>query len=351
MDYQNVLNYLEGKTGETESEQIRQWLNTKENESRIREILEEIWNNNQIRLKGQKPNFELLLSQVHHRINREIPDSNIQLSYKQLITSNWYQLFTKVAAILVIPLLALTAYLLINQKESLVTSQTVASAISPTREIYTKPGTRTKIELSDGTMVWLNDGTIFRYPEQFTQNNRQVFVDGQAYFEVKSNPKSPFIINNPMMTTTVTGTHFNLNAYSKDGFFEATLLEGKIELSRKDGKNNLIPGERVQFDTITNKWQKNYDMNTLASTAWINGKLIIQNERLGVAIKKISRWYNVEMVLRDPDLNNLLITGTFENEKLDQTLKLIALAIPVKFTYKKEADALKIQRTIFMDKR
>ncbi len=351
MDYQKVKNYLEGKADETESAQIWEWLKNEKNESRVREILGEIWSNNQIILRGKKPDFDLLLSQVHHRINRGDTKSFIKQPKKRLSESSWYLIFSKIAAILLLPLLIFTTFLYFHQKKDAALSPIASSAFTQTREIYTKPGTRTKIELSDGTLVWLNDGTTFRYPEHFALNKRQVFVDGEAYFEVKSNPDSPFIVNNPMMTTTVTGTHFNLNAYSRDGFFEATLIEGKIQLNNKRSKADLVPGEQVQFDAITNQWHRKIDVNTSASAEWINGKLVIQNERLAVAIKKISRWYNVEMVLRGNNLNNLLITGTFENEKLDQTLKLISLAIPVKFTYKKEKNALKIQRTIFMDKR
>jgi transmembrane sensor len=351
MDRQKIKDYLEGKSTKTESGQVREWIMDAKNESMLREILGEIWNAYDIKLIAPKPEFEALLGQVHHHINLESVDSREQRVDRTLYNSGWYRMFSRVAAILLIPLLVYTAYLVVNGEFRSGSSSTFTATFTPTREIYTKPGTRTKIELSDGTLVWLNDGTTFRYPEQFTQNSRQVFVDGEAYFEVKSNPKSPFIVINPMMTTTVTGTHFNLNAYSRDAFFEASLLEGKIQLSNRNNHADLLPGEQVQFDTITNRLQRKVGVNTSASAAWINGKLIIQNEQLGIAIKKISRWYNVEMILRDKNLSNLMITATFENEKLDQTLKLLALAIPVKFTYKNEADALKIQRIIYLDRR
>src|SRR5690606_14144513 len=112
-----------------------------------------------------------------------------------------------------------------------------------TREIYTKPGTRIKIDLPDGTQVWLNDGTHFRYPEQFSGTQREVYVDGEAYFEVKSDAKHPFVVNNPMMKTVVTGTHFNVNGYVADRFFEATLLEGKVSLEKNKQIIRLNPGD------------------------------------------------------------------------------------------------------------
>ncbi|MDP3431748.1 MAG: DUF4974 domain-containing protein, partial [Bacteroidota bacterium] len=175
-------------------------------------------------------------------------------------------------------------------------------------------------------------------------------VDGEAYFEVKSNPKNPFVVNNPMMNTVVTGTRFNLNAYSADKYFEATLVQGKVSLKKNNQTFEMEPGEQVQFDAQNEKIvQKN--IATENATAWIDGKLIFTDEKLGIVIKKIGRWYNVEIILADPTLNDYLLTGTFRDEKLDQTLRMISLALPVKFEFKKENNPSKIQRTIFMKKK
>ena len=196
----------------------------------------------------------------------------------------------------------------------------------------------------------MNDGTTFRYPESFSGEKREVFVDGEAYFEVKSNPKNPFVVNNPMMNTVVTGTHFNLNAYSADKYFEATLIEGKINLENENKNLVMIPGEQVQFDSKLEKIVRK-TVDPQDATAWIDGKLIFKDEKLAIAIKKLARWYNVEIILNDSEISNYLLTGTIQDEKLDQSLKLIALAIPVKFEFKKVNNPTEIQRTIYMNKR
>jgi len=230
MNFYDIKRYLEGKTTPAESEQISKWLINPGNDAELRQILGEIWTNSEISLKVQGPDFERMLDQMHHQINAR------QLTRAKSVTlsTKLYQAFSKVAAILIIPLLLLSVYFYFNPYS---TSNKLAS--NTFREVYTKPGTRTKIELPDGTRVWLNDGTIFRYPESFSGEKREVFVDGEAYFEVKSNPKNPFVVKNPMMNTVVTGTHFNLNAYSADKFFEATLLEGayRYHSGRKTGPN------------------------------------------------------------------------------------------------------------------
>ena len=341
MNYHDIKNYLEGKATPKESEQILGWLINLENDVELRQILGEIWANSEIHLKSQAPDFNRMLDQLHHQINNK---QIYQLKPKAL-SQRLYQAFSRVAAILVIPLLLLSVYLYFDQAQT--STQFTSNAF---REIYTKPGTRMHIDLSDGTSVWLNDGTTFRYPEQFTGDKREVFVDGEAYFEVKSNPENPFVVNNPMMKTVVTGTHFNLNAYSADKYFEATLIEGKINLESRSKNLVMNPGEQVQFDSrLENILKKTVDPQNAA--AWVDGKLIFKDEKLETAIKKLARWYNVEIILTDPEINNYLMTATIQDEKLDQSLKLIALALPVKFEFKKINNQTEIQRTIYMTKR
>ncbi|HET6557894.1 MAG TPA: FecR domain-containing protein [Prolixibacteraceae bacterium] len=346
MNYHIIKKYLEGKSSETESEQVIAWLQDPLNEEESRSILGEIWSGSDIRLTGAKPDFNPMLHWVHHQINHQLASIPMEKTppVGRRITG-FYQIFSRVAAILILPLLILAAYLFISQKNN-----SGQQANISTREIYTKPGTRIKIDLPDGTQVWLNDGTHFRYPEQFSGSRREVFVDGEAYFEVKSDAQQPFVVNNPMMKTVVTGTHFNINGYVADHFFEATLLEGKVNLERKNQTILLRPGEQVQLEVDNEKiiQKKVHPQN---AAAWIEGQLIFKDEKLGTAIRKLARWYNVDIILSDQELGNYLLTGTFQDEKLDQTLTLISLALPVKFKYKKEAKLTDIQRTIYMMKK
>lgn len=348
MNLSDIKKYLEGKTSESESEMILSWLENMENDVELREILGQIWANSDINLASAKPDFNHILNQIHHRINSQKASLQIPNANKGNRVYSFYTVFSKIAAILILPLLVLSVYFYFNPKQKRTELASIATV--STREIYTKPGTRTKIDLPDGTNVWLNDGTTLRYPEKFTGSKREVFVDGEAYFEVKSDPKNPFVVNNPMMNTVVTGTRFNLNAYSMDNYFEATLLTGKINLEKNNQSNSMKPGEQVQFDALHEKMVRK-DINPENVAAWINGRLIFKDEKVGIAIKKLGRWYNVEIILTDPELDGYLLTGTIQDEKLDQTLKLISLALPVKFDFKKENDHTKIQRIIYMRKK
>ncbi len=173
MNYDNLKKYLEGRTTETESLHIREWLKNPENDIESRQILGEIWTNSEIHLKVQSPDFNRMLDQVHHQINNQ----QIHQPKPKALSTSLYQAFSKVAAILIMPLLLLSVYFYFNSAN---TSTGLAS--NTFREIYTKPGTRTQIDLPDGTRVWLNDGTTFRYPEQFGGSKREVFCRRRSLF-------------------------------------------------------------------------------------------------------------------------------------------------------------------------
>ena len=319
----HIKRYLEGKSTAEESERIKEWLSFPGNEEAARAILGNIWANSEIQLNDHKPDFEQIFGRMRFRIRCQ--DHGQQKRTKAGIQSRFIQIFSKIAAILILPVLLYTAYLYSSGYEP-------AAFFSENnmREIYTKPGTRTHFELSDGTKVWLNDGTTMRYPDKFGGNDRRVFIDGEAYFEVRSDKKHPFVVDNPLMKTTVTGTHFNIHAYSVDHFFEATLLEGKIHLQGKSGEIELDPGQQVQFNVDKNLITKK-EVRSTNSVGWINGKLIIQNEKLELAAKKISRWYNVEIKITDPELLKYELTCTLENEKLEQCVSLISNALPINY--------------------
>ncbi len=320
MTLPDLLNYFSGKASVGESKRIADWMKDPENEAEVRGALGKIWTHADIELKGERPDFESLLERIHRKL---------QGSYSLRVhpLQKVYRIFSRVAAVLIFPLLFVTIYLYLKNNDHV--SQETSAVIQ--QEIYTKPGTRSKITLSDGTLVWLHDGTTLRYPERFGKDQRRVFVDGEAYFEVVSDPDRPFIVQNPMMETLVTGTKFNLNAYSSDQYFEATLIEGKIELKKGQDYYQLEPRQQVRYDDQTGRISE-FGVNPYLSTAWIQGKLIMQDEPLSMAVKKISRWYNVKIILQDHELHNYFLTATIENEKPEQTMKLISMALPVDFT-------------------
>ena len=155
MTLSNFINYFSGKASVKESKEVLDWMKDPENAYEVRGTLGKIWTHSEIRLKGRKPDFEKLLFRIHKKMGNYSP---------MRMLSPFYQSFSRVAAILVLPLLFLSVYFYVKSEG--VWTGGDAGVIQ--QEIYTKPGIRTKITLADGTLVWLHDGTTLKYPDRFT---------------------------------------------------------------------------------------------------------------------------------------------------------------------------------------
>lgn len=321
-----LLQYLSGKLDKHAAREVVTWMALPENEMLVRSYLTEIWEENRVAIKGPAPDFDSMLHSIHRRIELLDEEGPKKINRSTSRTKRFIDGFRKVAAILVIPLLALTGWWSVHQYQSSRNQELTY------REIFTKPGCITKVELADGTQVWLNDGTRLRYPEKFARKERRVFVDGEAYFKVTHNSKRPFIVENPLMTTTVTGTEFNLNAYSQDKYFEATLTRGHISLTSDhiSKEVDMKPGEQARLN-LENKTFTMSQVNPMQYAAWRDGKLIFVDEKLAIAVKKLSRWYNVDITLADAILKDMPITATFHKEQLMQTLNLLKKALPIRY--------------------
>lgn len=343
MDFLRLVNYLKQNAVTSGYQEVKKWLTDPEHELQAREMLGSVWAENRISLKKGSPDFDKILGRIHHQLNLNSKNRIIPLHRSQ--KRNSVPLLYRIAAVLILPLLIASSIMFI----SIYNSGTDPARYAE-KELVTKPGTRIKIKLEDGTTVWLNDGTLFRYPEKFASGERHVFVDGEAYFEVASNPERPFIVENPMVNTVVTGTSFNIRGYRTDNYFEATLSHGKVRLVKDDRQIDMVPGQQIRYNYLDNKFlSRKVDPSIYSS--WIEGRLILKDEPFRLAMLKLSRWYNAEFIIQDEELKDLLLTATLENEKIEQTLEHMAYALPLKYRILKDVEAGKTKTTVYMMKR
>ena len=196
--------------------------------------------------------------------------------------------------------------------------------------IITPMGAKSKIVLSDSSIVWLNSGSTLSYPTKFG-NNRPVNLVGEAYFEVVKNEK-PFVVTTNYGDVEVKGTSFNVKAYIDDNAFETTLEEGIVAFKIKDTENEvtLKPGEQLEktSDGFTVKL-----VETKYFTSWKEGKLLFNREPFPSFIKKLERWYNVKIEYNDRELDELWYTGTIEMETISEVMEMVSKAAPVIYSF------------------
>jgi ferric-dicitrate binding protein FerR (iron transport regulator) len=222
-------------------------------------------------------------------------------------------------------------------------------------------GSKSKIELPDGTRVSLNSGSFIRYPNNFGGNTREVYFEGEAYFDVKKNKNKPFIVNTGDIEIKVLGTQFNVSAYPDEENIETTLVKGEVEVFYKNrgsvAKKHVLlkPNQKLIFQRAIPVAEKKQDqptgsINTLSPqkpvavefipntdllTSWKDNKLEFSNVRFEDLIVRLERWYNVSIVILSPEIKNARLSGEFEKETIEQALKALNLAVPFRFEMNK----------------
>ena len=227
----------------------------------------------------------------------------------------------QVAAILLLPLLILSAYLYFKP----------ASQIAETyQELFTPYGTWSVVNLPDGSKVWLNAGSSLKYPTQFNDKQRVVSMQGEAYFEVESDKEHPFIVKTKQLTVGATGTAFNVNAYAPDHVAAVTLVKGKVAVTLDQKKTiSLSPGEKIDYNLATSLYNVN-KTNTYKWCSWKDGILIFRDDPLEYVFKRLGQTYNVEFILKDTELGKYSYKATFEGESLNEILRLLEMSAPIR---------------------
>ncbi|BBE16073.1 anti-sigma factor [Aquipluma nitroreducens] len=197
-------------------------------------------------------------------------------------------------------------------------------------EVSTEAGQRSKVSLPDGSLVWLNAGSIIKYcPDK---NERKVSLNGEAYFEVNHSPDYPFVIETGDTKIKVLGTKFNVSHYSGSKITEASLLSGKIEMTlfKSDKVIDIRPGEKVSYDAETQTLNKT-EAIVQNDILWKQGILVFENESFNDLILKLERYYAVNFDYNRATFENIHYTGTINNLNIYRVLEFINLTIPINY--------------------
>lgn len=243
----------------------------------------------------------------------------------------WITVLQRVAAVLIIPLLVYAAYVTVNN-----TSLRQLKAVKPIIQTITaKQGMISQIILADGTKVWLNSGSTLQFPLNFNGQKREVKLTGEAYFEVTKNEKQPFLLNTQELNVEVLGTSFNVVSYNDETISEVVLVTGKVKLSTEaDNKTRELgfmhPGQKTVYSR-NNKMVHTEEVDVDKYTAWRDGELIFRDDSMEEVIKRLSRWFNVEIIVTDSEINEYVYTATFSDESLMQVLSFLKFSAPINY--------------------
>jgi len=251
------------------------------------------------------------LSRVFAEVNRELDKKSSTFSFRKLS-----QTWSRIAAILLLPLLFVSGLLYMQFRHYLSQQDVYVEVASPA-------GSRTTLNLPDGSTVWLNGDSRIRYPSVFSEN-REVEVTGEAFFKVRSDKEYPFMVAAKDIFVRATGTEFNVLAYSDEPSVSVILKEGKVTVldSRRSTLQEMEAGYRYRYNERTSEG-KYAGMDAESYSDWIHGKLIFENATMEEVMKRMERWYGVNIEITDKELLQLHFKATFINESIEEALKLL----------------------------
>ena len=229
----------------------------------------------------------------------------------------------RVAAVLLLPFICLSAYLLVD----------LSKEYNPVQEMRSASGMVSCITLPDDSKVWLNSDSYLRYPSRFGKE-RRVTLYGEGYFEVSKDPKHKFIVEAKNSEIVVHGTEFNIESYDDD-YVRTTLVSGVVDMCYDDRNHHrkalrLMPSQQATYNTKTGEMHLREE-NVLCNTSWKDGKVVLDNTSLEDALRMIGNKYNVQFILRNDDLRHYRFTGTFSNQSLDVILRYFSISSKISF--------------------
>ena len=189
-----------------------------------------------------------------------------------------------------------------------------------------------RLKLSDGTVVYLNSGSKLKYPEVFKGKERNVMLDGEAYFEVARDEKHPFKVTVRNVEVEVLGTSFNINAYPERKEIQTTLAQGKVNVTNGKKQVVLTPGEQA---ICTDGDIRVREVDVREFISWKNGLFMFNRMTLTEIMMQMERWYGLHIVFFSPDIEKYTFTGVIDkNLPAEETFKVIEKVVDVRFTLK-----------------
>lgn len=311
--------------------------------------IEDLWSQQPPSGSDVEEQFQRLISRLKEKRLLPADESSAEWKHQQKNKKRhgrWLVL-ASAGATLALPI----AYFLIKKIEPQDKQMRIHKQVN---EVYSQPGSKTKLTLPDSSVVWLNADSRLEYGSEFGKNTRNVQLIGEAFFQVQPST-IPFIVKTGTVHIKVLGTAFNVRSYPGEKSTETSLIHGKVEITmdrRPDEKYILKPNEKlvINNDTASAPMSKNHQtlivLSTLTrskgslivETSWVENKLVFENESFQNLARRMSRWYNVEIEFADDGIKQLYFTGIFHKETIYQALE--ALQYSASFQFKTENEKI-----------
>lgn len=328
-----LIKYFNGTASEQEKEEILAWLESSpEHEKHLGELYD-IW------ILTQMATAEESLEEKNAVLHNIV---GVKLKNRELSGQKRKNLFIRIAyaavAILVIGLLAADIHVRKEQTRTFEQNRlTLAQAVELgyMQELYVPKGAKSNIVLPDSSTVKLNSDSKIIFPHKFTGQTREVYIEGEGYFDVKSDSLRPMIVSTSNgYEIKVLGTKFNVYSYKDEPVSKTTLIEGRIDILKSDKVvaqlNNGDSFVKEQVKAI----KKISDQNISNDIAWTKDILIFHSAPMADVLKKLERWHGTQFVVKNPAIFDIKLTAEYQNESIVQILEVIKFSSGIDYSIK-----------------
>ena len=272
-----------------------------------------------------------LLDKLHHLIHLDSYKKSCNVPFYRKA----YRQLSKIAAILLLPVLLISTWYFKTDGRFFAKEEKAIYA-----EIFSPLAARTRFELPDGSTGWLNSGSTLKFPVKFYGAQRKVELSGEGFFDVVKNSEKPFVVKTSDMNIMALGTRFNVLAYPDDETCEITLESGKVVVEKigESGEPAKLAELQPNNQLVISRKTGIIDTREVVAekySSWKEGKLVLRNDPMNEVVKRIGRWYNAEIDLKDKELESYRYRATFENETFSEILKLLKLTSPIDYVEQK----------------
>lgn len=362
IDFVLLTKYLNNEATESETYQVKTWIEVSDENKIVFEKIQKAWNlatasagMNEWTQKTSKEQFLLKL------LKAEVDENNNLLASQ---TNSWKIIRNVLAYAAVILILIGIPTLFIYRHYYVTSDKPIVENIFT--QISAPKGSKTEMVLADGTKVWLNAGSTLKFNNNFNNKTREVYLDGEAYFDVAKNKLKPFLVKTSKITLRVLGTSFNVKSYSEEKTIETTLIKGEVKVEKRDSDGhisdyflkpnqkaifNKIDGEIKFYDLSEKKTEKEIADVALPSTmpannqgnvervsslvekdiSWKDGYFLVFDETLESIMIKIARRFDLKIEFKNETIKQLRYSGKIKESTPEQILEALKITSPIEY--------------------
>ena len=349
-----ISKILSGEASEEDIQMLHQWFQENETNLHSFEQTEAIWNALEILKNSDEFNQKEAFSKFQSRIH-----SGKTEAYKLPVKLPLFDYLIRIAAVITVAfILPFSAFQYFSSKNK---NEGIRKF-----EMVTPKGSRSLVNLPDGTHIWLNSESRLTYPERFVGKTREVYLEGEGYFVVSKDKDHPFIVKTGDINIRVLGTTFNVKSYPSENIIQTTLIEGKVILeNNRNGKGKpeiveLKPNQQATIDKQSNQLsalpdtkqehelkkpqvlnqekqivvEKNVNMESI--TSWKDNRLYFENELFKTIAIKLERRFGVSIEFTDKEIVNFRFSGRFDQISIEEALAALQFASDFKYSIEKD---------------